>query len=248
MTSNDLLKTFLDGAPFTMYFQPIVTDITGQHVMGYEALLRVPHPTEDGYIDPQILIQTALTKGLLVDLELIILGKVATILSQATSMAGSKIFVNVTMPMLQSPEFVHMLRQSPMLRRCVFEINEMVPFTLDVAMNALTPLVEMGCTFALDDFGAGHTKLFHAVHLPVDIIKLDRSLLGNNASRHFLTNLIELLLSIRDVRLVIEGVETEEHVRHLQGIGVAGRVAYQGYLFGRPAEVQEPEERQVAVA
>jgi EAL domain-containing protein (putative c-di-GMP-specific phosphodiesterase class I) len=120
-------------------------------------------------------------------------------------------------------------------RRLVVEITETAALG-DIAESArfVDTLRRAGCRVALDDFGAGHTSLRHLQILPVDIVKIDGSLVGNLTSRPqtriFLRHLLGLIKGF-GLTTVAECVENAEDAALLRAEGIA---YLQGYHFGRP--------------
>lgn len=102
---------------------------------------------------------------------------------------------------------------------------------------ALTELASAGVSIALDDFGTGHASLIHLRDYPIDWIKIDRSFVGgmslSGRNGTIVRGMIDLAHAL-GIRVVAEGVETEEQRDHLRAFGCD---AGQGYLFGagRPA-------------
>jgi EAL domain-containing protein (putative c-di-GMP-specific phosphodiesterase class I) len=120
-------------------------------------------------------------------------------------------------------------------RRLVVEITETAALG-DIAESArfVDTLRHAGCRVALDDFGAGHTSLRHLQILPVDIVKIDGSLVGNLTSRPqtriFLRHLLGLIKGF-GLTTVAECVENAEDAALLRAEGIA---YLQGHHFGRP--------------
>jgi EAL domain-containing protein (putative c-di-GMP-specific phosphodiesterase class I) len=120
--------------------------------------------------------------------------------------------------------------------RLVIEITETAALG-DIAESArfVGSLRGAGCRVALDDFGAGHTSLRHLQILPVDIVKIDGSLVRNLRSRPqarvFLRHLIGLINGF-GLTTVAECVENAEDAALLRAEGIG---YLQGYHFGRPA-------------
>ena len=92
----------------------------------------------------------------------------------------------------------------------------------------------LGSRIALDDFGTGHSSLTHVQKLPLDRIKVDRSfvkeVITDPTSRAIVKTTVDLCRNL-GISCVFEGIETEEQLDVLLGLG--GTVM-QGYLFGRP--------------
>jgi predicted signal transduction protein with EAL and GGDEF domain len=123
--------------------------------------------------------------------------------------------------------------------RIDFEITETaVMGDMQQANAALLALLALGSRIALDDFGTGHSSLTHVQKLPLDRIKIDRSFVAvvnsDATSRAIIKTTIDLCRNL-GVSCVFEGIETEEQLEALLGLG--GSVM-QGYLFGRPMTQQ----------
>ncbi len=123
--------------------------------------------------------------------------------------------------------------------RIDFEITETaVMRDLKQANQSLLTLLGLGARIALDDFGTGHSSLTHVQKLPLHRIKIDRSFVAevtsDAASRAIVKTMIDLCRNL-GLSCVFEGIETEEQLDALVGLG--GTVM-QGYLFGRPMSAE----------
>ena len=120
-------------------------------------------------------------------------------------------------------------------RRLVVEITETAALG-DIAESVrfVDTLRRAGCRVALDDFGAGHTSLRHLQILPVDIVKIDGSLVRNLTrrpqTRIFLRHLLGLIKDFGSTT-VAECVENAEDAALLRAEGIG---YLQGHHFGRP--------------
>jgi EAL domain-containing protein (putative c-di-GMP-specific phosphodiesterase class I) len=102
--------------------------------------------------------------------------------------------------------------------------------------SAVETLRAKGFRVALDDFGTGYASLTHLLTVPVDIIKIDKSFVDRLAPGNASMAIVEGLLQIArklDVRVIAEGIETEEQADLLQSVGC---VLGQGYLFSRAVD------------
>ncbi len=110
------------------------------------------------------------------------------------------------------------------------------------ALHVLHSLQQMGFMVSMDDFGSGYSSLTLLSVLPMDIMKLDRSLLnGSEASersRTILANAIQLG-NLLHMQVICEGIETKEQEELLLRLGC---VYGQGFLFGRPMPMAEFEQ------
>ncbi len=124
------------------------------------------------------------------------------------------------------------------LRHVILEITETVYMGEGdrSVRKAVEALRAQGLRVALDDFGTGYASLTHLLTVPVDILKVDKSfvdrLAADNASMAIIEGLIQIAGKL-DIRLIAEGIETEEQADHLAR---AGCVLGQGYLYARPAD------------
>ena len=131
---------------------------------------------------------------------------------------------------------VSLLRdRSEIAHRLVVEITETAAIgDIEKSAHFVATLRRAGCRVALDDFGAGHTSLRHLQILPLDIVKIDGSLVRDLKSRWQNRVMLRHLLGlIKDLGFstVAECIENAEDAALLcaEGIGYL-----QGYHFGRP--------------
>ena len=97
-----------------------------------------------------------------------------------------------------------------------------------------------GVRIALDDFGTGYSNLRALMHLPIQTVKLDRSLICDVAKDPRVAKLVASMLHAAralGVRIVAEGVEEEAQAIFLRA---AGCERMQGYFFARPAPLPLP--------
>jgi EAL domain-containing protein (putative c-di-GMP-specific phosphodiesterase class I) len=103
----------------------------------------------------------------------------------------------------------------------------------------LRQLKAHGALLAIDDFGVGFSSIGYLQHLPVDIIKIDRTFTRDIDSDPRAAALVEAILlmgSALDLRVVAEGIERRTQVQRLRGYGCR---TGQGYLFARPQPLLE---------
>jgi EAL domain-containing protein (putative c-di-GMP-specific phosphodiesterase class I) len=109
----------------------------------------------------------------------------------------------------------------------------------DRTQRVLSDLHAWGLTLAIDDFGTGYSSLARLKHLPVDILKIDRSFIhdvdSDEDSRRMVEAMIQLAHGLGMVPLA-EGIETEGELAFLQA---AGCTRGQGFLFSRPVPADE---------
>jgi EAL domain-containing protein (putative c-di-GMP-specific phosphodiesterase class I) len=226
-----------DRGELDLVWQPIVS-LTDHRVTGVEALLRWRHP-EFGDVPPEEFLPVAERAGLAVELQRWVL-HAAT--SAAVTLPGRgrelKLGLNVSARHLAAGTLVGDVTSA--LRETGFPPERLV---IEIAESALagervpddvTALRLMGVRLALDDFGSGHSSLRGLGRLPVDIIKLDRSLLSRVDRDGYTRAICEAVVALGDslhIDVVAEGVETASQLGVLQALGCGFA---QGFLLSRP--------------
>jgi EAL domain-containing protein (putative c-di-GMP-specific phosphodiesterase class I) len=113
----------------------------------------------------------------------------------------------------------------------VLEVTETAVISDRIAAIAfLTEAREAGIRIELDDFGAGYASFERLRSLPLDGVKIDRSIVQEHGARKLLTATVELAHEL-GLYVVAEGIEDAETAR---AISAAGCDRAQGYLFARP--------------
>ena len=121
------------------------------------------------------------------------------------------------------------------LAHVILEVTESVYLNQrdHVIPRAINAMRAKGLRIALDDFGTGFASLTHLLTVPVDTIKIDKSFIQRLSANNASSVIVEALIGIArklDIRIVAEGVETEDHVSQLRDLGCAFG---QGYLFSK---------------
>jgi len=121
-----------------------------------------------------------------------------------------------------------------------FEITETAAITnMDRATQFIHEMKDIGCTFALDDFGSGFSSFNYLRELPVDYLKIDGIFVKNmheDAVSHAMVEAINSLGRFIGIQTIAEFVSNEEIVKDLKSIGVNFA---QGYHIGKPVPLEE---------
>ena len=235
--ADDLLVGLARGE-FAVHYQPIV-DLETYRWTGLEALTRWTHPTY-GPVRPDVFIPLAEQAGLVGRLTEWLIDQAAGELTEVMRQLPD-LYLSVNLP----PELVadgtagrlvqRAERAGLSVRRLKLEVTErsLPPGPLDVFAAEVARLAATGVRFALDDFGVGYANYGHLSRVRFDAVKLDRSLISERGDGLVQAVLDSVLAYGRrvNVRVVAEGVETNEQVERLRAVGVEYA---QGWLFGRP--------------
>ncbi len=229
-----LLTADLDQEIYIL-FQPQF-DIALNTTTGYEVLARWRSPTL-GEVSPAEFIPMAERMGIISKITQAVLRKA---LAAARRLPQHlRLSVNLSALDLSSTMAVEaitsLVQQAGKPCRVDFEITETaVMHDMVQANSALMMLLALGSRIALDDFGTGHSSLTHVQKLPLHRIKVDRSFVAevttDPASRAIIKTTVDLCRNL-GISCVFEGIETEEQLDALLGLG---GMVMQGYLFGKP--------------
>ncbi|MFI8566148.1 putative bifunctional diguanylate cyclase/phosphodiesterase [Rhodococcus sp. NPDC078407] len=228
----------------TMVYQPIVELATG-NVVGAEALIRWDHP-ELGLLMPDTFIPLAEDADLIVPLSIWIITEVArTIADWQARDIHLQIGVNVSPAHFATgnlaTDVIAIVDAYRIERgRLAIELAESQTLhDLDAVHYQLRDVQRHGVLIAIDDFGSGFSSLERLATLPVDILKIDKSLTQHldSDNLHRRRAMITLCTALVDVTAtlgkdtVIEGIETAEQLQICTDMGVTFG---QGHLLGRP--------------
>ena len=222
-------------AELYILFQPQF-DIALNRTTGYEVLARWRSPVL-GEVSPGEFIPMAERIGVISKITQIVLRKALVVSAKLPK--PLRLSVNLSAHDIGSTTTIEaiaaLVDKAGRPCRIDFEITETaVMRDMDQANEALLTLLALGSRIALDDFGTGHSSLTHVQKLPLDRIKVDRSFVAevsnDPTSRAIIKTTVDLCRNL-GISCVFEGIETEEQLDALLGLG--GTVM-QGYLFGRP--------------
>ncbi len=240
LTLENNLRRAIEREEFRVYFQPKVELATGK-VKGLEALLRWRDPSA-GIVLPGEFIPLAEETGFIVLIGAWVL-RAAVMHSlewQKTGREPIPISVNLSPLQIEAPDFadhVAALLEETGLDPALLEF-EITESTLmrdeDAAIALLERLRAMGIRLSLDDFGTGYSSLSYLRRLPIDTLKLDSSFVQNistDPDDSALVGSIIAMARVLGLRVVVEGVETEEQRDLLHELGCD---EIQGFLISTP--------------
>lgn len=227
---------------FEVYYQPII-DIQkeGAPCTGAEALVRW-NSTTFGFIPPSDFIPLAEYLGLINPIGNHVMFEACKACKSWNDNGHPEYKVNVNLSVVQllQADIVDIVKDtlkktqiSP--RNLTLEVTESLAINdMERMKEILNSIRELGVRIALDDFGTGYSSLNHIREIPLDVIKVDQSfvedLTEDSYSQSFIKMVSELATAI-GVSICIEGIETSEQCKVLEGMKVR---LVQGYYFDRP--------------
>ncbi|MDR7158317.1 EAL domain-containing protein [Arthrobacter sp. BE255] len=238
----DDLRLALKGEGLVLNYQPVVELATGR-VEGVEALIRWNHPSR-GRIMPDEFIPLAEEAGLISELGRWVLTTAVEQLRRWVEDdavdSSFSVRINISATDLQSLQFIEDVREvlketGVRPEQVVLELTEMaIVKGNDLDRYSLGGLRGLGVGIEIDDFGTGYSSISYLRRLPVDRVKVDRSLivgLGTDPSQPALVAAVLQLVRACGLEAVWEGVETAEQAEHLRNLGC---LSAQGYFFSKP--------------
>jgi EAL domain-containing protein (putative c-di-GMP-specific phosphodiesterase class I) len=237
------LREALDGDRLVLFQQPVVR-LKDRKPVHHEILVRI-RDEAGGYLQPASFIELSESLGLIQDIDLRVVEKLLAYL-RASGDAGRKLryFVNLSRVSISDPHWIRrfhsQLRASGVNPgQLVFEITETAAMSeIDVTLTFIKRLKEMGCRFALDDFGAGFSSFYYLKRFDVDYLKIDggfiRDLATDEGSRIFVRALNDVAHGL-DKQVIAEWVETPEALNLLLGMGTHFG---HGHLFQEPIPLE----------
>jgi diguanylate cyclase (GGDEF)-like protein len=242
------LRRAIDSHEFVIHYQPKV-DVNNWQIVGAEALIRWQHPLR-GLVRPAEFIPLAEETGLISSIEDWCLRTVCGQIKR-WNITGSNlrsVSLNISPRRFQQPDFfpgvaatLDELAVEP--GNLELEVTESSIMTNpELAVRTLKALKKIGIKIAVDDFGTGFSSLAYLKRLPIDILKIDRSFVSEVTTDPADAALVKAIITLaHDLRLrvVAEGVETEDQLRFLHSLRCD---EIQGYLFSKPLPAGEFEE------
>jgi EAL domain-containing protein (putative c-di-GMP-specific phosphodiesterase class I) len=247
------LRRALDGGRFELHFQPIVSLRDGG-VSHHEALLRLADGPEGALTAPGVFLPAAERYGLVREIDRMVLERVARLLGRGGAMAEGRIAMNVSALSVTDPGMLAFIaaeleRREVPPERLAIEVTETAAISdMDSARTFCAGVLELGCSLAIDDFGAGFGSFQYLKHLPFSHLKIDGEFI-----RELPRSRTDQLV-VRALSRIVRGMGREtiaEFVGDAQTVAMlrAYEVDYaQGYELGAPAPLGAPSERPRRVA
>lgn len=231
-----LVRTALDDqSRITMHYQPIINLSTGQ-VSHYEALLRL-HDESGKPCNAGELVKTCEVFGLIGQLDRAVVK--ASLGDVARLPEGTGVAINLSGKSIGDPDLLQFIETGiaelgidP--SRIIFELTETAAFyNLDEVRYFVSRIKNLGCRFALDDFGVGFSSFYYIKELDFHYMKLDGSFIANlprNPNDQVFVRAMVEISKVFGLKVIAEWVEDQETADMLHEFGVEYG---QGYHFGK---------------
>jgi diguanylate cyclase (GGDEF)-like protein len=240
------VRRALERGEFELHYQPKVR-LADRRVCGVEALLRWRHP-EHGLLMPAAFISLVEQTALIGPLTL---QTIDTALAQMVRWRRAGIDLHVAVNLsarnlldadLPGQVAAALHRHAIPAERLTLEVTESATMIDPArAREVLCSLRDSGVSISIDDFGAGNASIGYLSSLPADELKVDRSLASGVCEDEHTASIVGSIVDLAkhlDLRVVAEGIETDEVIERLTELGCE---VGQGYLIARP--LTEPQLR-----
>ncbi len=250
---ENIMEDALEKGEFVVYLQPkygLTADnlIKTGEVIGAEALVRWYH---DGQIiSPGKFIPIFEKNGFVTKLDFYMFREVCRLQKTWQSMGHTPKVISVNMSRLHFPDpnFVQTLKGycdefGIDTKYFEIEVTESAAYeNINILMDVFSRIKAAGFHVSIDDFGTGYSSLNMLKDLPVDVLKIDRSFLTEDAEEEenaskIIACVVSLASSL-DIHTICEGIETREQAMLLSKLGCD---MAQGFYFARPMPVKEFE-------
>ena len=234
------LRIALENNEFELYYQPKI-NLLHKSMVGVEALIRWNHP-EKGLVLPGEFLPIIADDPFMLDLGHWVM---TTALKQITHWNQqnlmTKVSINIPAQQLLHDNFISdvesTLNQYPIVAPHQLEMEILETDALkdvEKVQSVILELQKKGIRFSLDDFGTGYSSLAYMKHLPVDILKIDRSFIVDMLEDEQELAIVQGIIGMAKVfrkDLIAEGIENESQSAALIALGCDNG---QGFWIGRP--------------
>lgn len=239
------IRSALDEDRIEVYYQPIYSIKDGKFISA-EALARIRRE-DDSIVPPGKFIQIAEETGLILKLGERVFEKTCQFIKSGLPAEHGIEYFEVNLSVIQC-------EQNDLAQRYIdiMDANGINPHNINLEITEtatiqakrklqqnMKQLIEYGVEFSLDDFGNGHSNLDYVIDMPVDIVKLDMSLIQAYESEKKAKAVVQAAVRMivdMELNALTEGVETREQLEEMQRIGVN---FIQGFYFSKPIPENE---------
>lgn len=237
---SEALFYAIENKQLYLHYQPKF-DLLQRKVTGCEALLRWQHPTL-GFVSPAVFIPIAEQEGQIIELGYWVLQRACQAIARWSdqSVQLDKIAINISGKQLAHNDFIGRVEailagfdiDTSLLE---FELTESwLVENFEEAIEKLNRIKTSGITISIDDFGSGYSSLSYLSKLPIDVIKIDRSLISDiaqNLNAQSMVANVTRMAHDMNMQVVVEGVETLEQLLMLEQLKCD---LIQGFFIAKP--------------
>ena len=237
---ENIIKRAIENDFFEMYYQPIYS-VKEEKITSAEALIRL-HDPEEGFVSPGEFIPIAEDNGMILQIGDMVFHKVFDFIRKSGLSKLGIEYIEINLSVVQCVQNRLSTKVKEMMENYKIESN-MINLEITetaaadspkILIDNMSELSNVGVAFSLDDFGTGYSNICALMSLPLNIIKLDKSLIDMATENSDGKNVIDgsvAMVKKMGKKIVAEGIEEEYQVEMMKKIGVD---YIQGYYYSRP--------------
>ncbi len=240
-----LIKDAMEHDWFFLVYQPqYITE--GKKLRGFETLIRCRKP-DGSIVSPAMFIPAAEKTNLITEIDDYVLRRAMTEMKPVLEASGKNFIVsiNVSAKNIATENFAQKINQ--LIEEIQFPAEnleiEITEYSFaesrDTTIDNILTLRTLGVQIALDDFGTGYTSIAQLMKLPVNLLKIDKSLIDELESDPVMSDMVDSIIymgHIMDCEVISEGVENENQLEILKDHKCD---FIQGFVWGKPLPFEE---------
>ena len=240
-----LIKDAMAHDWFFLVYQPqYITE--GKKLRGFETLIRCRKP-DGSIVSPAMFIPAAERTNLITEIDDYVLHRAMTEMKPVLEASSQKVVVsiNVSAKNIATENFAQKIKQ--MIDETNFPAEnleiEITEYSFaesrDITIDNILTLRTLGVQIALDDFGTGYTSIAQLMKLPVNLLKIDKSLIDEIENDPVMSDMVDSIIymgHIMQCEVISEGVETESQLEILKEHKCD---FIQGFVWGKPLPFEE---------
>jgi EAL domain-containing protein (putative c-di-GMP-specific phosphodiesterase class I) len=241
----EVLRNSIENKDIYLQYQPLI-ELNSNSIIGFEALMRINNERL-GNLSPSEFIPIAEESGLIMELSSWLIREACNYNKKLILLGyhPRPVSVNISSVQINRPGFISMLSE-------ILEETQLPPEYLELeitestlvssimdATKLLSNLQELGVKISLDDFGTGYSSLNYLTKMPIDTLKIDKSFIDNLCTYEKDAQIAESIIHLAhslDIKVVAEGVESEDQLAVLRGKHCD---IIQGFIFSQPLHPDE---------
>lgn len=242
---EELITDAIDNDRIEVWYQPIYSTAS-KHFTSAEALVRI-RSVDGTLIMPGSFIDIAERNGSILQIGETVFRKVCRFLSKHDLTRFGVSYTEVNLSVIQcgykrlAKDYIGIMKEYDINPSQInLEITESASMKAkNILMDNMKELMDYGVNFSLDDFGTGHSNLDYIANMPVDIVKFDKGMTNayfENGKAKYVMNAATNMIQGMDLKIVSEGIETEEQYNTMNDLGIN---YIQGYYFSKPLPEEE---------